>query len=56
MKNPRSRRPGQSGKLVGTRLQPEELDALDAWREQQPDKPSRPEAMRRLMMEALERE
>lgn len=52
-KKPRGRRPGQSGQIVGTRLQPDQLTLLDAWREQQPDRPSRPEALRRLMMKAL---
>jgi len=30
------------------------LKALDAWREAQPEKPSRPEAIRRLLMAALD--
>lgn len=30
------------------------LAALDAWREAEPDKPSRSEAIRRLVQEALE--
>jgi len=53
---PRGRRPVQSGQLVGARLQPEQIALLDAWREQQPDRPSRPEAMRRLMMKGLGRD
>lgn len=55
-KNPRARRPGQSGQLIGTRLQPDQLALLDAWREKQPDRPSRPEALRRLMMKGLGRD
>jgi len=42
------------GTMVGVRLQPEQLAALDAWIETQPDpKPSRPEAMRRLAEKGL---
>jgi hypothetical protein len=41
---------------VNTRLPPEELARLDAWIETQPDpKPSRPEAIRRLLEKALGR-
>jgi hypothetical protein len=49
-------RPVTTGKghLVGVRLLPPALDALDAWIGSQPEpKPSRPEAMRRLMTAAL---
>jgi hypothetical protein len=52
-KKPRGRRYGQSGQIVGTRLQPDQLALLDAWREEQPDRPSRPEAIRRIMLQAL---
>ena len=31
------------------RVQPEFLDTIDAWREAQPDKPSRSEAIRQLV-------
>jgi len=31
------------------RLLPEQAAALDAWRAKQPDKPTRPEAIRRLV-------
>jgi hypothetical protein len=37
------------GTLVGTRFQSELLDAVDAWRKEQSDLPSRPEAVRRLV-------
>jgi len=37
------------------RLQPDQIAALDAWIETQPDpKPSRPEAMRRLAEKGLQ--
>jgi hypothetical protein len=38
---------------VGTRIQPELLKRLDDWRREQPDLPSRPEALRRLAEKAL---
>jgi len=38
-----------TGTLVGTRFQPSLLDAVDAWRKRQPDLPTRPEAVRRLV-------
>lgn len=34
-------------------MQIDQLSALDGWRNQQPDKPSRAEAMRRLVAKAL---
>lgn len=49
------KRPGQSGQMVATRIQPELLKQIDAWRLEQPDRPSRPEALRQLTVEALER-
>jgi hypothetical protein len=39
--------------MVATRVQPELLKKLDAWRREQPDLPSRPEALRRLAEQAL---
>lgn len=47
------RRPAQAGTPVVVRLQPEQLAALDKWREGQGDAPSRPEAVRRLLEPAL---
>ncbi|HMA72005.1 MAG TPA: hypothetical protein VKP67_11030 [Xanthobacteraceae bacterium] len=38
-----------------TRLQPEQLAAVDSWIDEQPDKPSRPEAVRRLIDRGLKR-
>lgn len=43
------RRPSTTGKLVGTRFQTDMLDAIDAWRRDQEDLPTRPEAIRRLV-------
>jgi hypothetical protein len=39
--------PTGKGELIGVRLQPPQLAALDSWIDQQPEpKPSRPEAIR----------
>lgn len=35
--------------MIGVRLQPDALARLDAWISAQPDAPSRPEAVRRLL-------
>lgn len=51
--NTRKARPKQTGVMVGARLQPELLERLDEWRREQPDLPTRPEALRRLAEEAL---
>jgi hypothetical protein len=51
---PRKKRPPQTGEMVSTRLQPEFLKRLDDWRREQPDLPSRPEALRRLAERALQ--
>jgi hypothetical protein len=53
VKDPRRQRPGQSGTFVGTRIQPDLLAEIDAWRRAQPDLPSRPEALRRLAVKGL---
>jgi len=47
------RRPAQKGAPILVRLQPEPLAAVDAWREDQPDQPTRPEAIRRLVEKGL---
>ena len=41
------------GTLVGVRLHPPQLAALDAWIARQPAELSRPEAVRQLLAEAL---
>lgn len=40
--------------LVGVRLQPPQLKALDVWIERQPAKMSRPEAVRKILANALD--
>lgn len=47
--------PTGKGSPILVRLQPEPLAAVDAWREDQPDKPTRPEAIRRLVEKGLEK-
>lgn len=47
-KNPKQRA-STPGTLVGTRFQPLLLDAIDSWRKEQKDLPTRPEAIRRLV-------
>ena len=37
------------GTMVGVRLQPDQLAALDAWIARQAEKPSRPEAIRLIL-------
>jgi hypothetical protein len=42
------------GVLIGVRLRPQHVAALDAWRRQQDEgRMGRPEAIRRLMLKAL---
>lgn len=43
------RRSTTAGRLVGTRFQADLLAAIDEWRKTQPDLPTRPEAVRRLV-------
>jgi hypothetical protein len=43
------------GTLIGVRLQPPDLSALDEWVAAQKDKPSRPEAIRRLVGQVLKK-
>lgn len=43
----------QAGQLVATRVQPDLLERVVAWRREQPDLPSRPEALRRLAVKGL---
>jgi hypothetical protein len=42
-----------TGDLIGVRCQAELVAAIDEWRRKQPDLPNRPEAMRRLIEQAL---
>jgi hypothetical protein len=41
------------GTLVGVRLQPDDLEAVDSWIAKQDDAPTRPEAIRTLLRKAL---
>jgi hypothetical protein len=54
---PKKRGPAPTGQgtPIQVRLQPEALARVDRWRDEQPDKPSRPEAIRRLISEALKK-
>ena len=45
--------PTGKGELIGVRLQPVLLKQLDEWAQSQGDTPSRPEAIRRLLVPAL---
>ena len=50
----RGRPPTGTGELIGVRLQPDQLGALDKWIARHPDpKLSRPEAIRRMVTEHL---
>ena len=54
---PRKKRgpaPTGKGTPIQVRAQPDMLGALDAWIARQDDRPSRPEAIRRLLEQALE--
>ena len=46
-------RPRVDATPINVRLPPEQVTRLDTWREAQPDKPSRPEAIRRLVEAGL---
>jgi hypothetical protein len=46
-------RPRVGALHIGVRVPPAELAAVDAWIEAQPDAPTRPEAIRRLVAIAL---
>jgi len=50
---PRKPRPAVTGEPVLVRIQPDMELRLDDWRRRQHDLPSRPEAIRRLMEQAL---
>jgi len=52
----KSKRPAAAGSMIGVRLQPEALAALDTWISEQPDAPTRPEAVRRLIEAGLKTE
>jgi hypothetical protein len=54
MKTPK-KRPTTTGDLIGVRVQPDMAKALDDWRRKQADLPGRPEAIRRLVEQALKK-
>lgn len=54
-KKRRGPKPTGQGHVVGVRLHPDDLAALDAWIEAEDRFLSRPEAMRRLLRTALVR-
>jgi hypothetical protein len=56
MKRRRGPPPTGVGVLIGVRIQPDDLISLDAWRAEQPDRPGRPEAIRRLVELALKKQ
>jgi hypothetical protein len=43
------------GILIGVRIEPDDLELLDAWRNEQSDKPGRPEAIRRLVQRGVKK-
>lgn len=50
----KKKRPDQPGTPVVVRLQPDQLDELDGWIAKQDDpRPTRPEAVRRILKGAL---
>jgi len=53
MQGKRGPKPYGHGAQIQVRLQPPELEALDAWIERQPEPMSRPEAIRRLIAASL---
>jgi hypothetical protein len=55
MKNP-EQKPSAIGTPVLVRLQPDQLKAIDAWRRDQENMPSRAEAIRRLAARDLRTE
>lgn len=46
--------PTGKGTLIGVRLQPDHLTALDKWIERQPEPMTRPEALRAMLEAAVE--
>jgi hypothetical protein len=45
---------GGSGQLIGTRWHAKLVERIDTWRAEQIDVPARPEAVRRLVRQALQ--
>jgi hypothetical protein len=55
-KKRRRGRPKVGSTLIGVRIVPSQLAALDRWRKTQKPRPNRPEAIRRLLDAALKGE
>jgi hypothetical protein len=53
MKSAKKSRAPETGAPVLVRFQPKPLETIDEWRRKQPDLPSRAEAIRRLVDQAL---
>lgn len=51
---PRKQRAASTGEPVMVRVQPEMAKKIDTWRRTQDDLPNRPEAIRRLVEQALD--
>jgi hypothetical protein len=49
-------RPPVGSKFIGVKMPPAQLARLKAWVKRQPDKPSLPEALRRLANKAMDYE
>ncbi|GGC31301.1 hypothetical protein GCM10011371_18440 [Novosphingobium marinum] len=49
-------RPPVDSEAVNVRMQRDQITRLDQWAAEQPDNPTRPEAIRRLVSKALEGE
>lgn len=47
--NTKRKRPEQTGTLIGVRLQPEQLSALDAWIGANAPEATRPEGIRKIL-------
>jgi hypothetical protein len=54
-KKKRGRPPTGRGETIGVRVHPELMEKLDAWRARDPEFPTRPEAIRRLVVIGLAR-
>ena len=50
-----SKKPAASGASILVRLPAPSVERIDRWIGEQPDKPSRPEAIRRLISEAFKK-
>lgn len=49
----RGPKPTGKGQMIGLRLQPDQLAALDGWINEQPEDLTRPEAIRKILQDRL---